>query len=329
MTSRHTFYILVFIGVLSSACRMGSYDVLDVTFYPEAELEYQIEALLGEGALWDNESNEFIWVDIDGKTVNRYDPVKKTNTSYSLSGRPGTVVTSSNGKSLVVAMEGGIYEIDKASGEIRLISTIESLGTNRFNDGKCDPNGNLWVGSMNNPQDAATGKLYKVNENGDFEVMIDSVTISNGIVWTDDNSTMYYTDTPTSKIMAYDYDIKTSTISNERVAVNVNSKRDGKPDGMAIDSEGMLWVGMWDGSAVCRYNPRTGELIGKVPVPAHNVTSCAFGGKNLDELYITTSLYDMTEAEKKKYPMAGSVFKAIPGVKGVKNNSFGKAEIND
>lgn len=176
--------------------------------------------------------------------------------------------------------------------------------------------------SMHLEQTKPHASLYKVNPEGLATKMIDSVTISNGIVWTSDAKTMYYIDTPTSKIMGYDFDFNTGTISNERVAVEV-SLEDGYPDGMTIDSENMLWVGLWNGNAVARYNPITGELISKIEVPAHNVTACAFGGENMDILYITTASVDMTPEEQKLWPLSGSVFKAVPGVKGVNASFFG------
>ena len=151
--------------------------------------------------------------------------------------------------------------------------------------------------------------------------MIDSVTISNGIVWTKDAATMYYIDTPSAEIKAFDYDKNTSTISNERTAVKVPVTM-GFPDGMAIDEEDMLWVGLWNGNSVVRFDPNTGKIISKIEVPAHNVTACAFGGPNLDKLYITTASVDMTKEENAKYPMAGSVFIADPGVRGVKSDFF-------
>jgi sugar lactone lactonase YvrE len=153
---------------------------------------------------------------------------------------------------------------------------------------------------------------------------LDSISISNGIVWTKDKKTMYYIDTPTLEIKAFDYDDVTGAISNPRVAVQVNDSL-GYPDGMAIDENDKLWVGMWNGNAVICFDPITGEMVSKIEVPAHNVTSCAFGGKNLDTLYITTAREDMSDEEHAKYPLAGSLFKAVPGVKGVKSTFF-KAE---
>ena len=170
-------------------------------------------------------------------------------------------------------------------------------------------------------QEQGRAKLYKIDGHGNATAMIDHVTISNGIVWTKDMETMYYIDTPTKQIKAYDFDIKTQTISNERVAVEVPEEM-GFPDGMTIDENDHLWVGMWNGNAVICFDPKKGELIDKIEVPAHNVTSCAFGGENLDILYITTASLDMTDREKKEFPLAGSLFMAKPGVKGVIGNYF-------
>lgn len=287
-----------------------------------AELEYETKSLLGEGAFWNYKTQELYWVDIEGKQLNIYNPTTKNNRSISMPSLIGTVVPYKENEA-VVALVDGIYKVNLLTEEVTLLSDVEfNMPENRFNDGKCDPNGNLWVGSMHFKQSRPNASVYKVNEQGETIKMIDSVTISNGIVWTKDTKTMYYIDTPSANIMAYDFDPDTSTISNGRVAVKV-SKEDGFPDGMTIDENDMLWVGMWNGNAIAHFNPKTGELIDKIKVPAHNVTSCAFGGKNLDILYITTSSLDMSEEEQKAYPLAGSIFKAKPGVKGVESCFFG------
>ena len=287
-----------------------------------AELEYETKSLLGEGAFWNYKTQELYWVDIEGKQLNIYNPTTKNNRSISMPSLIGTVVPYKENEAVVALVE-GIYKVNLLTEEVTLLSDVEfNMPENRFNDGKCDPNGNLWVGSMHFKQSRPNASVYKVNEQGETIKMIDSVTISNGIVWTKDTKTMYYIDTPSANIMAYDFDPDTSTISNGRVAVKV-SKEDGFPDGMTIDENDMLWVGMWNGNAIAHFNPKTGELIDKIKVPAHNVTSCAFGGKNLDILYITTSSLDMSEEEQKAYPLAGSIFKAKPGVKGVESCFFG------
>ncbi len=289
-----------------------------------AELEFKIPAKLGEGAFWNYKKDEFYWIDIEEKQLHIYSPKTKENKSIIMPCRIGTIVPSEEENKAVVALEDGIYIVDTKTEEINVLSDVESdIVENRFNDGKCDPNGNLWVGSMHLKQSQPNASLYRINAEGKTDTMVKNITISNGIVWSKDTKTMYYIDTPTGNIKAYDYDTKTSTVTNERVAVEV-SEKDGFPDGMAIDENDMLWVGMWNGDAVAQFNPKTGKLISKVQVPAHNVTSCAFGGDNLDELYITTASVDMTAEEKKKYPLAGSLFKIKLNVKGVRSNFFKK-----
>lgn len=285
------------------------------------ELAWEIPSQLGEGAIWNHQSQELFWIDIEGKKLHIYHPESNKNRTLDTPSRVGTVVPIDENEALI-ALEDGIYKINVHNGEITLFSDVEATKTeNRFNDGKCDPAGRLWVGSMHLEQSTPEAKLYMVTADGKAEPKVENVTISNGIVWSLDHKTMYYIDTPTAKIRAYDFDPDSGAISNERTAVQVHDSI-GYPDGMAIDAEGMLWVGMWNGNAVARFNPDTGKLLSRIDVPAHNVTSCAFGGKNLETLYITTASVDMTEEEQLKFPKAGSVFKTVPGVKGVKSSFF-------
>lgn len=286
----------------------------------KAELELKIPSLLGEGALWNYKTQQLYWVDIVGKKFHIYNPVKKTNRTYKLPAMIGTVVPVDD-KNVLVALSDNIYKLNLITEELVKFSDVKlTPHENRFNDGKCDPNGNLWAGTIN-LDDPGKCKLYKINNKGEAKIVIDSVTNSNGIVWSKDSKTMFYIDSPSKEIKAFDYDVKTSSISNKRVIVKVSDEL-GILDGMAIDENDNLWVGIWEGFAVANFNSKTGELIAKIDVPAKNVTSCAFGGENLDILYITTSSLGMTEEEKLLYPDAGSVFKVKPGVKGVKTAYF-------
>ena len=287
----------------------------------QVKVSLEIKSELGEGAFWDHRQQKLYWIDIVGKQVNIFDPVTKENIKFDTPSSVGTVVPK-NSKEAVIALEDGIYMLNTVTGKIELLSDVEAEMTyNRFNDGKCDPNGNLWVGSMHWDQSAPKANLYRVEPNGHSTKMLDSVTISNGIVWTSDKKTMYYIDTPTGHIRAFDYDNKTSSISNERVAVVIPESL-GFGDGMTIDAENKLWVGLWNGNAVARFDPLTGTLLEKIEVPAHNVTSCSFGGENFETLYITTSSLDMNDEESSKYPLAGALFEVKPGVKGVAGNFF-------
>lgn len=292
---------------------------------PKATLFYKIEALLGEGPIWNYESNELYWVDIDGRFLHILNPSTKENRSLQAPLRVGTVVPIDADNALV-ALDNGAYVMNTTSGDVELLAPLDSGNYDtRLNDGKCDPAGRLWVGTMHMPQTKADGNLYMVNGAGEVTHRLDSITISNGIVWSSDKKTMYYIDTPTNKIQAFDYNNATGAISNKRIAVDIPIEV-GSPDGMAIDVEDKLWVGMWNGDAVVRFDPETGEIMQKIEVPAHNVTACAFGGQNLDSLFITSSRYDMTPEEIAKYPDAGSVFVAVPGVRGVKSDFFKLAE---
>jgi sugar lactone lactonase YvrE len=287
------------------------------------ELTYDSKSKLGEGAFWDHRNQRLYWVDIDGMKVHIFDPSTKVNRSFDTPTQVGTVVPK-NKDEAVIALADGIYLLNTNTGVITLLSDVEAdIPENRFNDGKCDPNGNLWVGSMNTKQTAPTANLYKVDVRGMASKMLDRVTISNGIVWTKDKKTMYYIDTPTGSIQAFDFDASSSSISNERVAVLVPESL-GYPDGMTIDEEDKLWVGLWNGNSVARFDPLSGKLLSKIEVPAHNVTSCSFGGENFETLYITTASVDMTDEEHQKYPLAGSLFEVKPGVRGVAGNFFGK-----
>lgn len=284
-------------------------------------IAYQIDAKLGEGAIWNHKSNTLYWIDIEGKSFNIFDPKTNKNRSFPTPTHIGTVVPKNKDEAMIALVD-GIHTININTGETTLFADMSSQLTGcRLNDGKCDPAGRLWVGAMHWQQEKGKAKLFTITNDTEVAVKKDSVTISNGIVWTKDKSTMYYIDTPTSQIKAYDYDNATGNITNERVAVEIPNEL-GFPDGMTIDAEDMVWVGMWNGDAVIRFNPKTGEMLQKIAVPAHNVTSCAFGGEHLETLYITTSKLDMNEEEAKKYPYAGSIFKVNPGVKGVKSSFF-------
>ena len=313
--------IVILLLVIITSCQSNKKEKMDTHSAKNVTLAYQTDAALGEGAIWNADTETLYWIDIEGKTFHMFDPATNQNRSFPTASHIGTVVPK-NKDEVLVALVDGIYTLNLKTGQTVVLTDMRDLLVNsRLNDGKCDPEGRLWVGSMNWQQETGKAKLFTIQNDGTVHTKIDSVTISNGIVWTKDKKTMYYIDTPTSQIKAYDYDNYTGNISNERVAVDIPEDL-GFPDGMTIDAEDMVWVGMWNGNAVIRFNPKTGTLLEKIEVPAHNVTSCAFGGANLETLYITTARLDMTDEELERFPLAGSLFKVNPGVNGVKSNAF-------
>ncbi|MEN8116467.1 MAG: SMP-30/gluconolactonase/LRE family protein [Bacteroidota bacterium] len=282
----------------------------------EVELVIDSKSELGEGALWNPETGELLWIDIKGKILNFFNPVIGNNKEMFTGQMIGTVVPTESGE-VLVALQNGIYWFNAETGSKTLIIDPEAhLPDNRFNDGKCDPSGRFWAGTMSTKGEKEVGALYRLDADSSIHKMVENVSISNGIVWSLDRTKMYYIDTPTQKVMAYDYNDETGEISNPKVAVNVPEEM-GSPDGMTIDSEGNVWVALWGGYAVGCWNPVTGKLLRTIKVPAKNVTSCAFGDDDLGALYITSARTGTNDDELKKVPNAGGVFKIRPGVKGV------------
>lgn len=280
-----------------------------------AELVLDAKAKLGEGSIWHPKENKLYWIDIEGKALHIYDPVTKENKTFDVGSRIGTVVPVEKGGALV-ALQNGIHFIDTKTGKLTFINNPLPDANIRFNDGKCDPSGRFWVGTMAMDSRRKGAVLYRMDKDKTIRTMLDRVTISNGIVWTADKKTMYYNDTPTGTVQGFDYNDKTGEITNRRVVIKI-PRGGGSPDGMTIDADGNLWVALWGSGTVGKFDPKTGELLQKVIVPAQNVSSCAFGGKNLDILYITTARAWVNDAKLKEFPLSGGLFSVKPGVKGV------------
>lgn len=287
----------------------------------QAELVLDAKARLGEGALWQPEQKLLYWIDNVANELHIFDPETGNNEKYSLPDRPGTVVPLHNGN-MMVAMENGVFEWNRETKALAFFAENPEQETgSRYNDGKCDSSGRFWVGTY------ADGKkqcaLYRINGDGKVQKMLDDVICSNGIAWSIDKTKMYYIDTPTRVVQQFDYNDSTGEISNGKVIIRF-PEGVGSPDGSTLDSEGMLWIAHWGGACVSRWNPETGEMIGKVEVPTREVTSVAFGGDELETLYITTVSEWADEETLAKYPHSGGLFAVNPGVKGIPANFFEK-----
>jgi sugar lactone lactonase YvrE len=284
-----------------------------------AELLLDIRADLGEGALWDEREKVLYWVDINGHQVYAYNPITGDNTGYDVGQQVGTVVLRESG-GLMLALKHGFAAYDPATDKLVMLADPEAdKPDNRFNDGKCDTAGRFWAGTIS--PEPAQGALYRLDTDMSVHKMVEDITVSNGIVWTSDKKTMYYIDSPVRKVYAYNYDNETGAIENCRVVINVPEGK-GVPDGMAIDSEGMLWIAHYNGSAVHRWNPVSGEILHTIELPVSRVTSCAFGGDNLDTLYITTAINGMKPEQHANEPHAGSLFVAKTNVTGTLSYRF-------
>jgi len=219
--------------------------------------------------------------------------------------RIGTVVPSESGD-LLCAGDSGIYRFNPDTGQKQNLADPEAdkRPDNRFNDGKCDPAGRFWAGTISTVKKPGDANLYQLDEYGKVHLKITDVTNSNGICWNDSLQAMYYIDTPSQKVMVYQYDRSSGDISNARIAVDFKDiDVDGSPDGMTIDSDGLLWVAMCHGGAVVCVNPKDGKLVNKIDFPCVETTACAFGGDRMDRLFVTTGIHKTIEE-----PNAGSVF---------------------
>ncbi|MBW7892175.1 MAG: SMP-30/gluconolactonase/LRE family protein [Chitinophagaceae bacterium] len=283
-------------------------------------LEIDAKAQLGEGALWHPIEKKLYWVNIEGRTVHIFDPVTKENKSFFVNERVGTVVPVKRGGALV-ALQNGIHFLNTETGALQFIANPITDSRIRFNDGKCDPSGRFWVGSMHLQALEGVASLYRMDIDKQVHRVVDGVTISNGIAWTKDRRTMYYVDSPLRRIDAFDYDDADGSVSNRRTIVHI-PEGSGSPDGITLDEEGKIWAALWGANAVGRFDPETGEVMQMIHVPAPNVSSCAFGGENLDTLFITTARGELAEEQLEAYPLSGGLFSVKPGVRGIPAEFF-------
>lgn len=285
----------------------------------QAELVVDEKAMLGEGPHWDG--HVLYWVDIINKKLHRYDPEQDINETFQLDQYIGAVIPAENGQ-LVVGLQNGIHLFDLQTQGLTLINDPERvLPQNRFNDGKCDPSGRLYIGTMDVHAAKGKGSLYRLDLKGHLKKIISPVTISNGLAWSPDEKYMYYIDTPTGEVSTFHYDKQTGDVTFKETAVRI-PKDTGAPDGMTIDQEGMIWVAHYGGSRVTRWNPHNGKQLDEVHVPAPNVTSCTFGGKDLDELYITTARQGLSEENLANAPHSGGLFKVKTKEKGFVGQAY-------
>lgn len=274
------------------------------------ELMFDAKAALGEGPVWDARTQTLYWVDILNKRI-----YANGDSLAELDEFIGCLAPRARG-GLVLAKRFSFWTFDlSATSSTFLAAPADEPATNRFNDGKCDPRGRFVAGTMNLNEKDSTGSLYSFNGES-IAKLLSNVTISNGLTWNPDGKTFYYIDTPTRVVQAFDYDLDSGAIANPRVTVTIPASL-GWPDGMTSDSQGNLWIAMWGGAQVTKWNPHTGQLLEQIPVPALQPSSCAFGGKHLNELFITSARKGLDDAALAQYPLSGGVFRVETTVAGL------------
>lgn len=284
-----------------------------------ASVLYPSQCILGEGPIWHAERKCCFWVDIERGILYEYNWMSKVTRTWSFDYKVTMVIQGTN-NNLVLGLNGGIARFDLKSERLEWLLDIETeLKENRCNDGACDSQGRLWIGTMHMDFKQGAGSLYCIDKNLNILKKLDKVTISNGIVWSLDNKRLYYIDSPTQVVQSFIFKEETGEISFEKNAIQIPVEM-GTPDGMTIDQEGMLWIAHWGGFGIYRWNPLDGKFMDKIEIPVPNVTSCAFAGESLDHLIITTARGNLNEEELKKYPESGNIFWAKADVKGIASN---------
>lgn len=284
---------------------------------PAAEVKTVVQAgaNTGEGPVWDDREAVLWWVDIPAGLLHRFDPASGLDTAMNVGQQVGAVALRAGG-GLVLALSSGFATF--ADGHLQMIAEVEADDPGmRMNDGYCDPQGRFWAGTMAIDGRGAVGTLYRLDPDGSVHPMVTGREISNGIDWSPDGRVMYYADTPTHRVEAYEFDGATGEIANPRTFIE--HKED--CDGLVVDADGMVWVALWGGWAVNRYTP-DGELDTVIELPTAHITKPAFGGSDLSDLYITSATKELSGSELANQPEAGNVFRVRCGIRGQRPRYF-------
>ena len=260
--------------------------------------------------------DRLLYVDIESHRVISFDPVSGAERVWEVGQRVGTVVPRKSG-GFVIAGDHGFSFLDEVSGEVTPIADPEpDKANNRFNDGKCAPDGHFFAGTISLVKNEGDADLYRLSPDLEITKAYGPVTNSNGIVWSADGGTCYYIDTPTKHVLAFDYE--SGVLANPRPVVALNHI-ESSPDGMAIDENGRLWIAFCHGACVTRFDPMSGYEEERIELPCLETTACAFGGPDLSDLYVTTGVH---KSEKEEHAGRLFVVKGL-GVKGLPSSAFG------
>ena len=284
---------------------------------------------LGEGAVWDDRDGVLWWVDVPPpSSLHRWDPASGRHDNWAMPEMIMSIAVREQG-GLLIASHHGLNTFDPAEGRlVRLLEPEADQPRNRSNDGGTDARGRFWFGTMQNniaedgsavPITESSGALYRIDPDLTVTRMEGGIGISNTFAWNPDWTRFYFADTLIGWIYAYDFDLEAGTIADRQPFARIDEL--GYPDGSTIDAEGYLWNARWGGGCVVRFAP-DGAIDRIAKLPADKVTSCTFGGPDLDTLYITTARYESTEDDRRRQPRAGGLFAVRPGIKGLPRPRF-------
>ena len=290
---------------------------------PDVRVAVPPPSALGESPFWHPREQCLYWCDIAGRTLNRLEPVGAAITQWRFDCEPGSCAPRLDG-ALLIAMRDGLWRFDPATGRRNLLAAAPyDRARERFNDGKCDPQGRFWIGTIYEPREPPLAALY-CYERGRLQRKAEGVTTSNGLAWSPDGCTMYWSDTRAHTVYAFDFESATGALSRRRVFARFPAKEPGqdvssyggRPDGAAVDAEGCYWVAMFEGQRLLRLAP-TGECVRELRLPVRCPTMPCFGDLDLKTMYITTARENRSRAELAEQPWAGCVLSVrvdVPGL---------------
>lgn len=279
-------------------------------------------AILGEGPSWDIRRGVLYWVDIKRPAVFCFDPARGQIGHWPMVNAVGCVAPTRDPERLVFAGSAGFGFLDLGTGETtRIVEPESDIPGNRFNDGKVDRAGRLWAGTIDDRCVRDSGSLYRLDSDGRVSRMDSGFICSNGLGWSPDDKTMYFTDSMTRTIWTYDFDLERGTLGGRRVFAKL-VEGDGVPDGLTVDSEGCVWSAIWDGWRLIRYTPE-GAIDREVRMPVQRPSSCMFGGPDLKTLYITSACVELGWQALRGGPLAGALFTLECDVAGLPETPFG------
>jgi sugar lactone lactonase YvrE len=281
----------------------------------------QANAILGEGPSWSHSEGILYWVDIERPAVFRFDPAQGQTGHWPMPRTIGCAAPAQSGR-LVYADRDGFGYLNLADGTTNIIADTEKEITgNRFNDGKVDRKGRLWAGTLDMAYCNPTGSLYRLDPDGTVNHMASGFTCSNGLGWSPDDQTMYFTDSTAGVIWAYEFDADSGSLGPRRVFASLQPSH-GLPDGLTVDREGFVWSAIWNGWRVIRFAP-DGRIDLEVKMPVQRPSSCMFGDADLRTLYITSACVELGWGALKSGPLAGSLFAMRTDVPGMPETLFG------
>lgn len=281
------------------------------------------EDVLGETPLWCDQSQCLLWIDIDRATLHRVHLASGRRDSFRFNARwlGGLALAREPGR-VVLALDTALHVFDLGSGRLTLLAELEPAALDtRLNDGRCDANGNLWIGTMDNGLTAPAGSFYRVGANGTVTRQFGDVIVSNTVALSPDQRTLYFSDTRRYLTWAFDHEPADGTLSNRRIFVDHRARRE-RPDGACVDSEGALWVAIFAGARVDRYAP-DGRLERSIALPVTNPTCVCLGGSGYRTLLITTARKFLSAERLAQEPLAGSVLAIEVDVPGMPEKRFG------